>query len=267
MELSLQPWRLRELEQEFELIERLVSTVQALTQSAPGGITDREWADLIPRFLNILWQIGLYVVDGRTLVEQVQNLFTTFGQRPPGTTILKSYTAMTGQCDVTLPTPPYRDPEPHTEFMKLVESFEFGLPASEVTAFVDEMLASADRIRASNDALILNLAIRFTGATGALLGMQQASRTAHVEIYTIRGLAGNAAMHAEIDRIARARGAWPHWGMFHEVRSDYSGLFTRLPRWRAAMDRIARESVAAAGGSPNTFRQSFALGRGLLSTL
>jgi hypothetical protein len=264
-ELSHQPWRLGELKQEFELIERLVSTVQALTQSASGGITDSEWADLIPRFLNILWQIGLYVVDGRTLVEQIQNLFTTFGQRPPGTTILKSYTAMTGQCDATLY--PNWQPTPHSEFERLVESFEFGLPASGVTAFVDEMLASADRIRASNDALILNLAIRFTGATRALLGMQQASRTAHVEIYTIRGMAGNAAMHAEIDRIARARGAWPHWGMFHEVRSDYSGLFTSLPRWRAAMDRIARESAQATNGSPNTFRQGFALARGLLSPL
>ena len=266
VELSTQPWRLGELKQEFELIERLFSTVSALIQSASGGITDREWADLIPRFLNILWQIGLYVVDGRTLVEQVQNLFTTFGQRPPGTTILKSYTAMTGQCDVTL-LPTYSDPVPHSEILRSVESFEFGLPASGVTAFVDELLASADRIRASNDALILNLAIRFTGATGALLGMQQAPRTAHVEIYTIRGMAGNAAMHAEIDRIARVRGAWPHWGMFHEVRSDYSGLFTRLPRWRAAMDRIARESAQATNGNPNTFRHGFALDRGLLSPL
>ncbi len=97
--------------------------------------------------------------------------------------------------------------------------------------------------------------------------MQQASRTAHVEIYTDPRHGGNAAMHAEIDRIARVRGAWPHWGMFHEVRSDYSGLFTRLPRWRAAMDRIARESAQATNGNPNTFRHGFALDRGLLSPL
>jgi hypothetical protein len=97
--------------------------------------------------------------------------------------------------------------------------------------------------------------------------MQQAPRTGHVEVFTVRGLAGNPAMHPEIDRIARAHGAWPHWGQLHETLTDYSGLYPGLPRWRAAMERIALESARDAGGSPNTFRQGFAIARGLLSAL
>jgi hypothetical protein len=264
-ELSLQPWRWGEIKDEIELVERLVASVRDIP-TLINGASERFQADAIVRLFNVLWQLGLYVVDGRTIVEQAQNLFTTFGQRPPGSTILKSYTAMTGQCDVLLPT--YRPPGDHSQFQKLIVSREFALPASRTLAFVDDLLDAADRVRASNDAVILNLSIRFTGASSSLLGMQQAAQTGHVEAFTVRGLAGNPVMHNEIDRIARDHGAWPHWGMFHESRpAAYPALYPRLARWQAALDRIARESAQASNGRLNTFRHGFAVDRGLLSLL
>ena len=90
----------------------------------------------------MLWQIGLYVVDGRTLVEQAQNLFTTFGQRPPGTTILKSYTAMTGQCDVTLS--PVAEPEPAQRVPEADREPRVRLCPRPEPGFVEELLAAAD---------------------------------------------------------------------------------------------------------------------------
>ena len=261
------PWnwgQFREIENEIELVQRLFASAQDIPRLISGA-DERAQADAVVRLFNVLWQLGLYVVDGRTIVEQAQNLFTTLGQRPPGSTILKSYTAMTAQCDALLGT---WKPEDHSEFQRLIESREYGLPASRTLAFVDDLLAAADQVRATNDALILSLNIRFTGAGGALLGMQQAARTGHVEAFTVRGLAGNPAMHEKIDRIASNYGAWPHWGMFHELRpAAYPGLYPGLARWRAAMDRIARESVQGTTGRPNTFRHDFALTRGLLSPL
>ena len=90
------------IEHEFELIERLFSTVSALIQSAHRGHHRPRVGRPIRPFLNILWQIGLYVVDGRTIVEQVAEPVHDVRPAPAGATILKSYTAMTGQCDVTL---------------------------------------------------------------------------------------------------------------------------------------------------------------------
>jgi len=265
IELSFQPWRWGEIQNEIELVERLVASARDIP-ALISGANERFQADAVVRLFNVLWQLGLYVIDGRTIVEQAQNLFTTFGQRPPGSTILKSYTAMTGQRDAALE--PNWAPREHSQFERLIVSREFGLPASRTLAFVDDLLDAADRVRASNDAVILNLSIRFTGASSTLLGMQQAAPTGHVEAFTVRGLAGNAVMHDEIDRIAREHGAWPHWGMIHEVRpAAYPGLYPGLVRWRAALDRIARESAQATNGNPNTFRHDFALDRGLLSPL
>lgn len=271
-EIGPQFWRWGEIVDEIELIERLIRTLEDITRIISTEGDEQVVADAIPGLLNVLWQVGFYVVEGRNIVEQAQNLFTVLETRRPGTTTQRSYTAMTGQSDCPARLRDHRPPPDHSPFERLIHSSEYALPADRTLPFVEDLLGAADGMRGGNDAFILNLAIRFTTATGALIGMQQFERTGHVEVYTARGLAGNAALHAHIDRIARDHSAIPHWGQFHEVLAAGGGLagffgapplFPDLARWREAMNTVA----TVHGGRPNTFRHGFAIDRGLLSEL
>ncbi|MCH8498176.1 MAG: hypothetical protein LAT63_06850 [Marinobacter sp.] len=177
---------------------------------------------------------------------------------------------MTGQTDCALSTAPptpaadLSPPAHHSAFERLIESAEYALPAAQCMTFADEVLGLADRIRRTNDAIIVILNLRFTQRTRALIGMQQFARTGHVEVYTVRGLAGNAAFHREVQTLAAEHGAIPHWGQFHDGSQDFAALFgPSLGRWQTALDYLAREGR----GQPNTFRHQFALSRRLLREL
>lgn len=254
-------YRIIEIRDEIELIERLTTTITSLTQAIARGGAEADLAEVIPNLLNVIWQIGLYVVDGRTIVEAAQNIFTNRSQRPEGTTIRKSYAAMTGQEDCACSTMP---PTPHSAFERLIESFEYALPAEQCVEFADDVLRLSDRIRGTNDAVIVILNLRFTRKTRALIGMQQFEKTGHVEIYTVRGLAGNAVFHRDLQTLAARYNAIPHWGQFHDDTLNFDTLFgSKLRNWRSAMDRLSREGR----GNPSTFRHDFVLRRGLISEI
>lgn len=263
-------WRLSEVKEEIELVGRLAHAVESYAEAIVDLGDEHAVAATLPPLLNVLWQIGFYVVDGRTIVEEIQNLYTTLEIRPVGRTVRKSYTAMTGQVDCGIDPGErctdereYPVPAPHAAIQRLVHSYTFVLPADECLDFVDDVLAAADVIRLSNDAVIVVASVRFTGRSRAYLGMQQMEPSGHVELYTIDGFAGNPVMHAHINALAMGHRAIPHWGQVHRGDVDLSGYYPELDRWRAAMDRIATEGGAAA----NVFRHSFARDRGVLEDL
>lgn len=261
------PWewpdRIRAFEQEIEFIERSARTLEALINVISSGGREEEVANLMPEILNVVWQMGLYVVSGREIIDQVQNLFTNIQFRPEGTSVKKNYVAMTDQ-DVC--TTPIVSPAPHSAFYKLIDSREFALPADEILDFADEILALSDDIRRTNDAVIVILNIRFTQRTRSMIGIQQFAKTGYIEVYTVRGLAGNPEFYRRLEGLVVSRNAIPHHGQFPDDNRDYQALFTalgignRILRWRSAMDRIANEGDT----SPNTFRRDFVNRRNLL---
>lgn len=263
--------RIIEIQQEIELIQRLTDTLTSLTRAIARGARDADLAEVIPNLLNVIWQIGLYVIDGRTIVETAQNIFTNINSRPEGTTIKKSYVAMTDQTDCAIssapptPSPGLLPPAHHSAFVRLIESFEYALPAEQTIAFADDVLALADRVRGTNDAIIVILNLRFTQPTRALIGMQQFARaTGHVEVYTVRGLAGNGVFQRDLQTIAAEYRAIPHWGQFHDDTGDFESLFgSSLRIWQEVINHLSR----AGRGRLNTFRHDFALRRRLLTDL
>ena len=259
------PWnwgQFREIEHEIELVQRLFSSAQDIPRLMSGA-DERAKADAVVRLFNVLWQIGLYVVDGRTIVEQAQNLFTTLGQRPPGSTILKSYTAMTAQCDALLGT---WKPEDHSEFERLIESREYGLPASGpgVRRRAARRRRSGPRDQRRADPRPQDPLYRGgrRAAGHAAGGTDRPRRGLHRP--RPRRQPGNAREDRPASRATTAPGRTGACST--SCARPLPGL-PGLARWRAAMDRIARESVQGTTGKPNTFRHDFALTRGLLSPL
>ena len=59
--------------------------------------------------------------------------------------------------------------------------------------FIDDVFAAADALYAANTPAAFGMALRFTGTTEALLGMQQRARTCIVEIFMLRGVASTVA--------------------------------------------------------------------------
>lgn len=221
----------------------------------------RRVADLAPVAVNLIWKIGLFVVAGRDIVNQIQRMIIS-GQRPLGLTLLPSYEALTGQ--PTIPADPtgYDGSQTHPPTEQMMQSFEYGVPADRAIEFVERIRSEVVRLRGGPDALIVNINLRFTRRSRALIAMQQHDRTCHAEIYTLRGLDGNGAFHAALDRIVAEFGATPHWGQLHSPPRDPGALFgDRLRTWQWAMNVLATSGV----GTPNLFWSEFARSRRLLN--
>jgi FAD/FMN-containing dehydrogenase len=242
----------------FDLLSALIS-----------GISDEEdYARALPPLINLLWRIGNIFGEGRIIVEQMQAL-TIDGQRPITLTskVGKSYMILTDQPDclecvdgVNIPGTRRSGDQTHSSIQKLIASYEYALPADRVVEFVDRILRFFDRLHFSEDAFVLTISIRFTSQTRALIGMQQFPRTAHVELFTVAGLRGNASFVPFLDELTREFRAVPHWGQLHSERSDFAGLFgDRLTAWQAAIARIAGSSEKR-----DLFWNSFLLRRGLV---
>jgi hypothetical protein len=261
--------RLREIQDEVELIARLATLIRSTVQAITSGGQEADVIRLLPQLLNVVWQVGLYVVEGREILERAQELMTS-STRPPGQSVLPSFRAMTGQPECVVATAgrdcattTYDDPPPDARFTRLVHSMEYAVPAERCLAFTEGLLAMADAVRRTNDAVLLVITIRFTRGTRALLGMQQSEKVGHLEVYVFDGMAGNTALLPLINATAVACGAIPHWGQFHDPASNFELLYPQMGAWREAMDRIAVEG----GASRNAFRHAFARSRRLLESL
>ncbi len=261
--IILSPWewgRIGEIQQELDLIDQLIQTVTDLTDalgaqvSGDPAVADESLAKALPNLINAFWRIGFYVLSGRQILDTVQNLFTNIDQRPPGTTIDKSFTIFTEQTDCA--------PQTHSAIERLIQSQEYGVPADLLIPFAEDVLDAADQVReAEDDALILIVNLRFVRRTDASLGVQQFPVTGLVEIWTVDGIEGNRSFHDRVNDIANGYNALPHWGHVHQVQ-DLRSRFPRHREWQRQLDRIARHT-----GNPNTFRHQFALDRNLLSEL
>jgi hypothetical protein len=208
-------------------------------------------AAALPTAINLIWAIGAFVVSGRTIVDQLQNEITR-QQRPEGSLTGKSFQVMTGQpaCSIS-------GEQNHDDTQKLVESYEYAVPAARAIAFIDRLIAVTGEQRRSSDALIVNLNLRFTARTRATLGMQKFDQTCHVEIYTIQGLRGNDAFKRRLHDVIHEFAAIPHWGQLHTF--DEAGALRDLgvvARWQTV--------IRALSGGNQMFWSSFAFERGLL---
>lgn len=218
-------------------------------------------ADLVPVAVNLIWKIGLFIVPGRDIVNQLQRMIID-GQRPVGLTLLPSYEALTGQPTIPADLTGYDGSQSHPPTERMIQSFEYGVPADRAIEFVERIRAEVARLRGGPDALIVNVNLRFTRRSRALIAMQQFDRTCHAEVYTVRGLDGNAAFHAVLERIAAEFGATPHWGQLHAPPRDPGVLFgDRLRVWQWAMNLLATAGV----GTPNLFWSEFVRSRRLIT--
>jgi hypothetical protein len=211
-------------------------------------------AAVLPTVLNLLWKIGFFIVEGRTIVDHIQAAIIDMN-RPLQTSVRKSYTALTGQ-----PPAPADGSQTHSPIEKLIQSFEYAVSAERAIGFVERLLGIAQEGRTGQGALSVNLNLRFTRGSRALLAMQQFDRTCHVEIYTVAGLDGNASFHDRLFGLAREFGAIPHWGQIHPASSDFRALFgSKLGAWRRALDQLADDGRF----DINRFRNAFVTDRHL----
>lgn len=271
--LLLRPWRwgeILDIRNEIELIRDLGRAIGDLFRIIGSGFDDEEIAAALPNLFNLIWRITAITGSGRDLIEEIQSIYTTHFERPRRTGVGPSFLALTQNWQGECPPSSLSEPSP---FEQLIQSSEYGLPAERGLAFVDAIFEKTDEMRDGTDAIIVIVNLRFTQSTRALVGMQQFPLTCHVEIFTPRGMDGNAELHAHIHRLADSFEAVPHWGQLHADETRYERVYSnrlavgganKLPRWQRAMDRIATES---SGGDPNTFRHNFAIERGLLSEL
>jgi hypothetical protein len=209
----------------------------------------RRVADVLPTALNLIWAIGAFVVSGRSLVDQLQRELTS-QQRPDQSWVGKSFQVMTGQ-----PNCSESGVQNHDEVARLVESYEYAVPANRAIAFIDRLIAVIAELRRQQDAIVVNLNLRFTGRTRATLGMQVFEQTCHVEIYTFRGLRGNEAFKQRMYQVVREFNAVPHWGQFHN-QEDATAFGAALGRWQRVIQAIS--------GGNELFWSDFARSRGLL---
>jgi hypothetical protein len=185
------------------------------------------------------------------IVDRLQSMLTA-QERPEESWIGPSYQVMTGQ-----PLCPADGTQTHDETQKLVESYEYAVPAARAVEFAQRLVGAVQEVRRGADAVVVNLNLRFTRSTRAHIGMQAFDRTCHVEIYTFRGLRGNDAFRERLGRVVAEFGAMPHWGQLHRP-GDAAVLrgTAALRRWQAAMRRFANGN--------DMFLSPFARSRGLI---
>ncbi|MDQ3690156.1 MAG: IPT/TIG domain-containing protein [Chloroflexota bacterium] len=212
-------------------------------------------AKALPNIVELLWQLTpMGLTAGQEVLDQIQRQETLGFSKVPE--IAKSFRALTQQIGGPPRVPPRHEAYKDTE--RIMRSSEYAFPLSAGIAFVDDLLNETDRLRAGDDAFILSINIRFTGPTRALIAMQQFSPlSCHVELFTMKELAGNNPLDAVVDRLVRLHGGTPHWGQLHPEDLDFGALFSwKLGRWRSAISTLA-------DGRP-TFRHAFATDRKLL---
>lgn len=209
----------------------------------------RRVADILPTAINLIWAIGAFIVSGRTLIDQLQRELT-LQTRPDQSFVGKSFRVMTGQ-----PNCSEDGSQTHDEVERLVESYTYAVSAHRSIDLVNRLIAEIAELRRHSDAIVVNLNLRFTAKTRATLGMQLFERTCHIEIYTFRGLRGNAAFKQRLNQVVLEYNAIPHWGQFHN-KDEVAAFGSALNRWRSIMRSLA--------GGNELFWSEFARSRNLL---
>jgi hypothetical protein len=112
------------------------------------------------------------------------------------------------------------------------------------------------------------IALRFTGASEALLAMQQWPITCSIEIAGLRNVEGTIPLLRQVEADAKERGLILHWGQRNELtqadveaRYGASGPSGRLFKWRRALSQVS------AHGRLALFSTAYTRDRGLEITV
>jgi hypothetical protein len=126
--------------------------------------------------------------------------------------------------------------------------------------FIADLLSLADAFYGAKTPAAFGLSLRFTGKTGALLGMQQFSRTCSVEIFLLRRVASHKRFIAKLYELANSNGGIPHWGLMHSLtKNQVSKLYPEASEWRQSLRYI----IDGGKGRTETFQSLFSIERGL----
>lgn len=211
---------------------------------------EKDQPELIVNLINLIWRIGLFVPNGRQVIDKVQEELISYF-RKNDTTINKTYLIKTEE----------DGPQNHSAILKNVASFEYVVPVEKGIEFINGILRITDECRNSADAFFNILNIRFTGQSSALLGIQQYENNCHVEIYIYRGLRGNDRFVQQLYAFVKEFKAIPHWGQLHQETTDFQSLYgDKLTRWRNSIHLIGAKSA----DRHQVFHSNFARKRGLL---
>ncbi|MEM9191050.1 MAG: FAD-binding protein [Myxococcota bacterium] len=218
----------------LEPVQDLHQLLIDLNLAAVHPHDDRRIAELVPTLINVLWRIGAFIIDGRTLVDQIQSALTDM-ERPVGTIVGPSFQVSTVQPPCTMD-----GSQNHAETDRLVESFDYAVSTSRAIEFVDRLVEAIRDARDRSQAIIVNLNLRFTSRTRATMGMSKFESTCHVELFTFRGIRGNRDFKRDLEDVISDFDAVPHWGQFHEPEeADVFRTMGAQPRWRNVMRLIA----------------------------
>ena len=127
-------------------------------------------------------------------------------------------------------------------------SFEVAFPALDsgnnlgCAQFVD---AAINEIRARNTYFAGYMSLRFTGATRAILGMQQWDRTCCIEVAVVQGVNGLLPLVTELYNLALQHGGLPHWGQLLDLgRTDDATKYPRYDDWIQVYGRLSQNFSA-----------------------
>lgn len=222
-----------------------------LLAESPGG----NFADQLANVLNQ----AVHIPQGKRIIPEIEAAIAT-SVRPlseDGTT-RESFKSYTGQR--SCPEEPLESSNCERQIDGMELAFDMTPGSTNVFDFIDDVFAASDALYAADAPAVFGMALRFTGKTEALLGMQQWERTCLIEIFSLRGVASTPGWIAKLYELGARHGAIPHWGLLNELTAtQVHDRYPKLSEWRQALRKIIDDG----GGRAETFRSTYSLARGL----
>jgi hypothetical protein len=124
------------------------------------------------------------------------------------------------------------------------EIFLDGSTGAYVQMLTDELLPMIDGYVAAHGYLVGWIAIRFTGPTQALLGMQRWNPTVAIEVAVLRGTAHADALLRGVQTFAIRHGGTVHWGQQIDLGpAEIEAMYPELPVWRTQLRLLAPDQT------------------------
>ncbi len=111
--------------------------------------------------------------------------------------------------------------------------------------FVAFVNAAISAISAATETFVTGyVSLRFTGATRAILGMQQWSQTCAIEFSCLQGVPGELALYTQILNLASQHGGVLHWGQIIEPYRGNGTVYPGYANWRAIYATMSKNFTA-----------------------
>jgi len=136
----------------------------------------------------------------------------------------------------------------------------FDATSDRYLTIIDEHILPIFQHHASRGVVVAGwVGIRFTGRSGAILGMQRWDRTVSMEVAVLRGVRGGHRVLRDVERVAVAHGATVHWGQENHLdRTAVERAFPDIVQWRQQLPKLG-----PGAGCSTTFENEFCRRRGL----